>query len=469
VKFCSALFGLFLFLHFVDRQGDNRNTTNWRIDMSIDRRRFLLNTGLTLAGAAASASCASPGVRALVPEAAADLSNWPDVRSQFAVSPDYIHLSSFFLASHPLPVREAIDKHRRALNNDPLQYVEHEMFEQPLKVETAISGYLGAKPEEIALTDSTTMGLALVYHGLPLKAGQEILTTTHDHYSHHESIRLAAERAGASVRKIKLFDDFKSISEDDIISRIKTAITPKTCVVGVTWVHSSSGLKLPIRCIAAAIAEANRNRAEADKTLLVVDGVHGIGAEDETIAQMGADFFVAGTHKWLFGPRGTGIIWAKVENWKMMRPVIPSFDFGPYGAWISGRELKGMKAAWISPGGFHSFEHRWALPAAFAFHEQIGRARVAERIHTLNDQAKEGLAKMPKVKLHTPRGNKLSAGLICFDVDGLKPKAVVEKLLAKKVIASTSPYGVTYARIAPSLLNSPEEVDTTLGYIRALA
>jgi selenocysteine lyase/cysteine desulfurase len=45
--------------------------------------------------------------------------------------------------------------------------------------------------------------------------------------------------------------------------------------------------------------------------LLVVDGVHGIGAVDETIAEMGCDFFCAGTHKWMFAPRGTGILWAR--------------------------------------------------------------------------------------------------------------------------------------------------------------
>ena len=437
--------------------------------MSINRRRFLFNTGLTLAGVAASYKTVSDTAFALEPTNANDLSSWANVRAQFAVSPEYIHLSSFFLASHPRSVREAIEKNRRALDDNPLLAVEEEEFGQPLKIEKAVAEYVGGKPEEIALTDSTTMGLALVYHGLPLKAGQEILTTAHDHYSHHESIRLAAGRVGAIVKKIKLFDDFKSISEEEIVGRIKKAITPKTRVVGITWVHSSSGLKLPIRAIANGVAEANKGRAEADKTLLVVDGVHGIGAAGEIIAGMGADFFAAGTHKWMFGPRGTGIIWGKAENWKMMRPVIPSFSGGPYGAWMMGTELKGMQASWISPGGFHSFEHRWALPAAFEFHKQIGRAQVADRINALNDQAKEGLAKMKNVKLYTPRGSKLSAGLICFDVEGMQPAAVVQKLLEKRVIASQSPYGVSYARLAPSLLNTPEEIETTLGYIRALA
>jgi len=78
------------------------------------------------------------------------------------------------------------------------------------------------------------------------------------------------------------------------------------------------------------------------------------------------------------------------------------------------------------------------------------------------------LARMSHIKLYTPRGNKLSSGLICFDVEGVKPEEVVARLLARRIIASTAPYGVPSARVAPSLLNSPEEVETTLREIRAL-
>lgn len=434
----------------------------------LDRRRFLFGTGLTLAGLALT--CRSAAESGVAPVAAPnDLSDWGNVRAQFAVSPDYVHLSAFFLASHPRIVRESLEHYRRELDANPFITVEEEEFGKPFKVERAAAEYLGGRPEEVALTDSTTMGLALVYHGLPLKKGQEILTTAHDHYSHHESIRLAAERAGATVRKIRLFDDFPSISADEIIARIRKAITKATRVVGITWVHSSSGLRLPVRSIADMVAEVNRGRAEADRLLLVVDGVHGFGAVDESVAEMGADFFVAGTHKWMFGPRGTGIIWAREATWKLMRPVIPAFTEGPYDAWMRDRTPGETQASWVTPGGFHSFEHRWALPAAFEFHRQIGRSRVAERISALNDQAKEGLASMKHVKLHTPRDRNLSAGIICFDVDGMKPAAVVAKLLEKRIIASETPYDVSYARIAPSLLNTEEEVEKALEHIRELA
>lgn len=434
--------------------------------MTINRRRFL--AGFSAAAGVLSASCAGPGPEP-APAALPDSPDWSAVRDQFDLSRDYIHLSSFFLTSHPRPVREAIEGHRRAIDDNPFLYVERLMFEMPGRVRAAAAEYLGGRAEEVALTNSTTMGLAYVYHGLPLAAGQEILTTAHDHYVHHEAIRLAAERAGASVKKIALFDDLGSVSEQEIVERLRKAVSPRTRAVGITWAHSSSGLKVPVRQVAEMLAEVNAGRAAADRALLIVDGVHGLGVEDEEVARLGCDIFVAGTHKWVFGPRGTGLVWAGAETWEWMRPTMPAFEFAPFTAWLRGEAPRGMEASWVSPGGFQAFEYSWALPAAFDFHRRLGRARVAERIRRLNEQCKEGLARMPHVTLHTPRDARLSAGLVCFDVAGMKPEAVVARLLARRVIASTSPYAVSCARLAPSLLNSPEEIETALREIRDLA
>jgi selenocysteine lyase/cysteine desulfurase len=183
------------------------------------------------------------------------------------------------------------------------------------------------------------------------------------------------------------------------------------------------------------------------------------------------DFFAAGTHKWIFGPRGTGILWGKESSWAALRPTIPTFDGQePYEAWMAGSAPnQATHASWVSPGGFHAYEHQWAAADAFRFHLQIGKQKVADRIHALNSQCKEGLGSIPGVKLYTPKGVTLSAGIICFDVEGKTPQQVVENLLTKKIIASTSPYAVSYARVAPSLVNTPEEVDRTVAAIRSLA
>ncbi len=435
---------------------------------SLSRRQFLAVPAAL--GAAALVPHAFTAALARETPPLPDLSDWGNVRAQFDLDPRWSHFASFFIASHPAPVRDAIEAWRRAMDRDPFQVIEHGMFGDdahniPLQVLAAAGRYLGGRPEDIAITRSTTESLALVYHGLPLKPGDEVLATTHDHYSHHESIRLAALRAGAGTRRIALYEDAADAGTDALVGRLLAGLSKQTRVVGLTWVHSSSGIRLPIREMARALKERRPD------VLLVVDGVHGLGAVDETVATMGADYFCAGCHKWMFAPRGTGLVWADAENWARLTPVVPNFsELESYNAWMEGREpAVPTTAARMTPGGFHAFEHQWAMGSAFAMHERMGRERVAARIRALNDQLKASLAGNRKVRIHTPMAGELSAGLVAFEVEGLKPEDVVRRLLEHRIIASTSPYAVTYARLAPSLVNTPEEVERAAQAVHAIA
>jgi isopenicillin-N epimerase len=446
--------------------------------MTLSRRDFVATVGCSFVVCATT-----PSVSKEAPAGGVDqYRDWSAVRAQFDLAPEWLHFSQFYLVSHPRPVRQSIERYRRMLDANPFTTVEQGMgfdalFEQttqqqsfPARVQQAAAEYLGGRPEEVALTDSTTQGLALIYHGLTLKPGDEVLTTTHDHFVHHEAIRLACEGNGATMRRVALYDEPAKASTEQITDRLRRAIGAHTRVVGLTWVHSCSGVKLPIRALAQVVAEANRNRGENDRVLLVVDGVHGFGNQDESLPTLGCDFFAAGTHKWIFAPRGTGIIWAPAKNWPLLRPTIPSFySLDPITAWENGQPPKGgTQASWVSPGGFKAFEHQWAMADAFEFHRQIGRRRIAERIAALNTQCKEGLARIPKVKVLTPQDAALSAGIICFEVEGRTPEETVHKLLERKVIASTSPYKPTKARLAPSLVNDEQQVEAALRAVREI-
>ena len=442
--------------------------------MATSRRAFLAFNGAALGASLLPGRLLAAVERQTPP--LPKLDDWAKVRAQFRLSKENVNFAGFYIASHPAPVRAAIDAWRLALDENPFLVVERSMFESEAenvqrKVREDAAACLGGKQEEIALTPNTTTGLALIYHGLPLKPGDEVLATTHDHIVHHESIRLSTERNGASTRRFALFDDASTATVDGIVSRVRENIRPATRVLGITWVHSSTGMRLPVRQIADAVQEANRGRSEAERVLLVVDGVHGLGAVDETVAAMGCDFFSAGTHKWMFAPRGTGIVWAKATSWARLRPVIPSFsDLELYQAWTEDRLPRGPNNAnRVSPGGFLAYEHQWAMGAAFRMHQQIGRARIAARIRELNGRCKAGLAEIRGVKLHTPRDPALSAGICCFEVKGLSPDAVVKELLARRIVASTSPYRVSYARLSAGIFNTPEEVDRAVAAVRSLA
>jgi selenocysteine lyase/cysteine desulfurase len=443
--------------------------------MTMDRRKFLtraLSTGaLTTVAGGKLALGATPATAPVPAAKAPDLSTWAGVRAEFLLSRDYIHMALMLLASHPRPVREAIERHRRALDDNPVAYgmASFQKLEEAVRV--AAADYTGGKPEEIALTGNTTTGLALLYGGLPLKPRQEILTTTHDHYVTYEALRLRTVHTGVAVRKVPLYAVPEKASVDEIVGNLVKGIGPRTRAVACTWVHSSTGVKLPIRRMGDAIADVNKKRAEGDRVLLCVDGVHGFGSEQESFADLGCDFFVAGCHKWMFGPRGTGIVWGKPEAWKGHQGIIPTFDWAAFKLWMQGKTPESLPPGpRVTPGGFQSFEHRWALAEAFRFHLAMGKPRVTARIHELAQRCKQGLTAIGgKVKVKTPMSDELSSGITCFTIDGVEPEQIVQRLFAKRIIASDSPYATSYARLTPGVLNTPEEVDRAVAEVKAIA
>jgi selenocysteine lyase/cysteine desulfurase len=431
----------------------------------LTRRELLAAAGVT-AGATATvtslAACDPSPPSAPSPTTAAaaaaplDPNSWSSVRAQFALAPGVANLVAFYLASHAAGVRAAIERHRAGLDADAHGYLlaNEEKLETAVRSEAA--AYLKTDAGRIAFTDSTTMGLGLLYSGLRLRAGDEVLTTEHDFYATHESLRLRSVRDGATVRRVRLYDDPARADVAEIVRRLRAAVTRRTRVVAITWVHSSTGVKLPVRAIADALAAVNQGRPDEQRALLCVDGVHGFGEEDAAPDDLGCDFLVSGCHKWLLGPRGTGLVWGSDAGWRRFTPVIPTFGAG---------DTVGSRA---TPGGFHSFEHRWALAEAFALHRAIGPARVAERTRTLATALKDGLAGLPKVRLHTPRSPELSAGLVCCEVDGYGAVDAVLALARAKVLTSATPYSPSYLRFGPSIVTSESDVDAALRAVRAL-
>jgi len=120
---------------------------------SIDRRRFLVRSGLALSAALLAAEFPVP--RTAAADEPSLPPDWQAVRDQFSLSRELIHLAGFFLASHPRPVREAIERHRAGLDADPIGYWFAHEKKQEAAVLQAAAGYLGVSPTEIALTDST--------------------------------------------------------------------------------------------------------------------------------------------------------------------------------------------------------------------------------------------------------------------------------------------------------------------------
>jgi selenocysteine lyase/cysteine desulfurase len=420
-----------------------------------NRRDFLKQAGILAAALPLGAGLQN--IASAAPGAPVPKDKWAQLRLLFNQDPNYLHFSNFLITSHPKPVRDAIEMHRAALDENPGLAMDWDLGvieQREGDVRVWAGKYLQADPKQIALTGSTTEGLAMIYGGVHVRPDQEILTTVHEHYATHTILELRTQRDGTKVRKIALFKDPQTVTQAEILASIDQAIKPETRVLGMTWVHSSSGVKTPISEIGALVDKHNRNRKDEDRIIYLVDGVHGFGVDDLSFPAMNCDFFIAGTHKWMFGPRGTGIVCSRSTEVKYVTPIIPTFS-----------EAEDFSTT-MTPGGYHSFEHRWALNEAFKLHLQLGKAEVQARIHELNSYLKKRLQERPQIELVTPLSPELSAGFTFFRVKGKDSDKIAAYLMANRVVSDAVERDVgPVIRTAPGLLNTEAQIDQMLAVL----
>jgi isopenicillin-N epimerase len=390
------------------------------------------------------------------------VADWKWVREQFLLADDEINLAGLGIAPHPAPVRKAIDDVRNGFDRRPWTYFLDNFNAQEKLQREAVAAYLKVSSRNVALTDGTTQGLSLLYAGLTIDPGGEILTGDREFSYVYEIFDARRKRHGTIARRIPLFKSPRCASTAEILDAIKNGICTHTRVLALTWVYSNTGVKLPIAKIAGLVDGINASREPDERILFCVDGVHGLGTEPETFPELNCDFFVAGCHKSVFGPRGTGIWCGKEEAWSRcdrLNPTSTTSTAGP--------------GAIMAPGGVHSYEHRWALKSALEFLDGITMKEVSDRVHQLAGILKTELGTIGHIVRVTPDSDELSSGIVCFDIEGKDPAQVVKDLRKLGIIATTSSSdasapGVRHVRFSVEIFNSELEIETALKAVATL-
>lgn len=363
------------------------------------RRHFFkyisgLSGGLCLASSFRDACAAVPR----------DEKFWKLLREQFLFSPDYHYLNTGGLGSSPLMVIHTVKKMMDREEMLPVAGHDEQHF-WGIKEKCAALLGPGVKKEELALTSTATEGINIIINGLPLKPGDEIITSTHEHVALNVPL-IQKMKTGGIV--IKLFEPDLENGLGNV-DRIEKLITKRTRLIFTSHITCTTGQLLPVK----AIGELAKSRG----VWYALDGVQALGLLPLDIREIHVDFYAVSGHKWLLGPKRTGVLYVREVLLDTLKPLI-------VGAYSDRKNDIKRGAIELHPTaqryeyGTQNDALFYGLETALDFNAAIGGRTIWNHNKELSEMFYRGLEKIPCVGILSPREEKYRSSMITFRVKG---------------------------------------------------
>ncbi|MEW6751361.1 MAG: aminotransferase class V-fold PLP-dependent enzyme [Candidatus Latescibacterota bacterium] len=363
----------------------------------MERRTFVKGLAAGVMAAGALPACAEPGngrLQGLVEDlgkAADDAAFWKRVRQEFLLSPGLVHFNSGSTGASPRVVVEAVCSFLREMEADPQNNVWGGLGAGTEEVRARAAAFIGADLAETAITRNTSEGMSVVASGLQLKAGDEVLTTNHEHGGGMVCWQYLAKHAGVKIRYLEM--PVPPESKDQILQLVSDHITERTRVCSFSHVETILGTVMPM----AEIAAITRPR----DILLVCDGAQVPGMLEVDVKALQVDTYASSSHKWLLAPKGSGILYVRREVQERVQPLWLAEGFATYNAAVGTRDVHNILGHGV----------------AIDFHNAITRPRVEARCRQLNRLARELLARIPALRLLSAQDPALTSGMVTYAVD----------------------------------------------------
>ena len=287
-------------------------------------------------------------------------------------------------------------------------------FEAYEAVRERIADFVGAAPDEIALTESTTDGINRIAGAIEWEPGDVIVRTDLEHPAGVLPWK-RLEREGVEVRVVETENG--RIDREAYVDAVADARL--VCFSAITWTH---GTRLPVTELVDIADDAG--------AFTLVDAVQSPGQGPMNVADWGADAVAAAGHKWVLGPWGAGFLYVNADAAADLAPKTVGYRSveSPNGDEIEyKRGAKRFEVGTTNPAA-----HVGLVEALDAI-EAVGLDAIQDRIESLTDRLKNGI---PADRLVSPR--QYESGLVAVDVDD--PERTVERLAADSIVVRSLPH-----------------------------
>jgi isopenicillin-N epimerase len=416
----------------------------------MNRRRFLSMVGkgvglatltsATVAGLLEDVHAATRRIESLSPEdAAMNEDFWFEIQSSFSITRGITNLNNGGVSPSPRLVTEALCRYTWQ-QEDVTAYTMWQILEPQVEtVRTGLADIFGCDREEIAITRNASESLEIILMGLDLKSGDEILTTTQDYPRMLTTLRQREQREGLVLRMIKV--PIAPQHLDDITAEFEKAITPKTKVILISHVINITGQVMPVKAIT--------NLAKSRGIEVVVDGAHAFAHFDFKQPDIGCDYYGTSLHKWLFAPKGTGLLYVKKDKIEKLWPL------------MAADKSQKSDIRKFEEIGTHPAATRLAIGEAILYHNGIGGKRKEARLRYLSRYWMNKLKDLPNVRFHTSWEPNQSCGIANVEIVGVDTGALGTYLFDKHKIFTVPIIHDEFKglRITPSVYTTLKELD----------
>ncbi|HWY40682.1 MAG TPA: aminotransferase class V-fold PLP-dependent enzyme [Chthoniobacterales bacterium] len=410
------------------------------------RREFLKGLGLAALSSATIASllrdveAATKTVAHLSPEeAAANKDYWAAIQNSFSVTRGMINLNNGGVSPSPKVVTEALVRYIWE-QEDCTAYTMWEILEpQSETIRTGLAELFGCDREEIAITRNASESLENLLDGMDFKPGDEILTTTQDYPRMLTTLRQREKRENLKLKLIQVPIPPKNLNE--ITAAFEKGITDRTKLILLSHMINITGQITPVKAV------CDLARARGVET--IVDGAHSFAQIDFKQKDLGCDYFGTSLHKWLYAPKGTGMLYVKRDKIEKIWPLMAA----------EAKQANDIRK--FEEIGTHSAAPKLAIGEALVFHNGIGGKRKEARLRYLSRYWMNNLKDVPKIRFNTSFDPNQSCAIANVHVDGADPKAVTKYLFDRHKIFTVPIVHDEFQgiRVTPNLYTTLAELD----------
>jgi isopenicillin-N epimerase len=393
---------------------------------------------------------ASRNVAHLTPEQAAmDEDFWGVIQNSFTVTRGIVNLNNGGVSPSPRIVTEALVRYTWQ-QEDATAYTMWQILEpQSETIRTGLAEIFGCDREEIAITRGASEALEILLMGMDFKPGDEILSTTQDYGRMLTTLRQRERREGLILKLVQIPIPPKNLNE--ITAAFERGITPKTKLILMSHQVNLTGQITPVKAV------CDMARAKGIET--IVDGAHSFAQFDFKQKDLGCDYFGTSLHKWLYSPKGTGLLYVKRDKIEKIWPL------------MAAESKQSGDIRKFEEVGTHSAAPRLAIGESMLFHNTIGGKRKEARLRYLSRYWMNRLKDVPKIGFNTSFDPNQSCAIANVKVEGIDPTAIGSYLFNKHYIFTTPIVHEEFKgiRITPNVYTTLGELDRFCNLMEMIA